>query len=132
MRQDIKTEWTKDLRSGEYDQTTGALKSSERLPGMCCLGVLAHLLKEKFPELLKENNIEIIETDEYININKMHNGELGPELRDLIGISNSEEADLINMNDTQKLTFKQIADYIDERIETTQEAIMTGPSNRSF
>ncbi|QGT54331.1 hypothetical protein b3_0087 [Synechococcus phage B3] len=44
MKQEIKEKWVAALRSGEYQQTTGCLRSSE---GFCCLGVLTDLyLKE--------------------------------------------------------------------------------------
>jgi len=40
MRADIKTKWVAALRSGEYEQTGGMLRSNN---GYCCLGVLCDL-----------------------------------------------------------------------------------------
>ncbi len=41
MKKAIKKRWIKALRSGEFSQTTGELKS--RSGGYCCLGVLCEL-----------------------------------------------------------------------------------------
>jgi hypothetical protein len=40
MNQEIKAEWVKALRSGEYEQTRGYLRHDD---GYCCLGVLCDL-----------------------------------------------------------------------------------------
>lgn len=40
MNQQIKEKWLNALRSGEYQQTRGFLRTSE---GFCCLGVLCDL-----------------------------------------------------------------------------------------
>ena len=40
MKKEIADRWVKALRSGDYQQTTSKLKTSE---GYCCLGVLAEI-----------------------------------------------------------------------------------------
>jgi hypothetical protein len=39
----IKAQWVADLRSGEFEQSTGKLESPD---GFCCLGVLCHQAAE--------------------------------------------------------------------------------------
>jgi hypothetical protein len=48
MKQDIKEEWVKRLRSGDYKQVMGRLKIANRseVIGYCCLGVLCEIAKE--------------------------------------------------------------------------------------
>ena len=46
MTPELKTKWCNLLRSGEIDQARGSLKNSS---GMCCLGVLAHIVKDDYP-----------------------------------------------------------------------------------
>lgn len=46
MDPEVKKEWLKALRSGEYPKTTGMLCSTDddgRATGFCCLGVLADI-----------------------------------------------------------------------------------------
>lgn len=40
MNPEIRAQWTAALRSGEYQQTTGALRNGE---GFCCMGVLCDI-----------------------------------------------------------------------------------------
>jgi hypothetical protein len=44
MNQEIKEKWIAALRSGEYNQTTGKLKTSS---GYCCAGVLCDLYRKE-------------------------------------------------------------------------------------
>lgn len=45
MKKDVKKRWLKALRSGEYQQGTGALRTRE--DAFCCLGVLCELAVEE-------------------------------------------------------------------------------------
>lgn len=47
MDKKIATKWVKALRSGDYTQGTGTLRSEK---GFCCLGVLCNLHAEAHPE----------------------------------------------------------------------------------
>ncbi len=47
MNPTVKEKWVKALRSGEYNQGTGCLRSDN---GHCCLGVLCDLYTKEFPD----------------------------------------------------------------------------------
>jgi hypothetical protein len=90
------TTWIEALRSGKYEQGSGALERNEKF---CCLGVLA-----------KEMDIPynpVIEGENEFNSN-IYNS-LGKGL-DLMGLSSDT---LIDLNDREQLSFKSIADYIE-------------------
>lgn len=53
-REAFKQEWLKALRSGEYKQTSGVLCNRD---GFCCLGVAAHMIHNKFPEIFDEAKV---------------------------------------------------------------------------
>jgi len=106
MNQAIKAQWIAALRSGEYQQTVGRLRSST---GYCCLGVLCDLHAKAglgtwddlsygdIIDLLPENTAEWAEIDDSPYVN---------------------DAPLVDLNDgmngyTQR-TFAQIADLIEE------------------
>lgn len=49
MKADIKRRWVEALRSGEYEQGTGALRQLDedgKVVGYCCLGVLCDVVKD--------------------------------------------------------------------------------------
>jgi hypothetical protein len=48
IKKDIATKWVAALRSGDYTQTTQAMKAEAG--GMCCLGVLSDLYAKEHPE----------------------------------------------------------------------------------
>jgi hypothetical protein len=48
INKDIATKWVAALRSGDYTQTVGSLKTESG--GMCCLGVLSDLYAKEHPE----------------------------------------------------------------------------------
>lgn len=61
LREDIKTAWLEELRSGRYKQAQGTLRGRVLVygeptdeVGYCCLGVLAEVLDKQFPEVLAE------------------------------------------------------------------------------
>lgn len=60
MDPDIQRDWVAALRSGEYQQDTGALKTPT---GYCCLGVLVDVIQRKHPEVLSDLGITVTETD---------------------------------------------------------------------
>lgn len=117
----VKELWLKALRSGEYQQTHGSLKTT---CGFCCLGVLTDLyIKEKAAPEGREARWE------------RHMGGLSFVLRDGEGVverietflpsvvakwadvsgvfsHTSDLNQLVNMNDTGK-TFSEIADHIE-------------------
>lgn len=63
MDADVKGKWLEALRSGEYEQTTGALRSTN---GYCCLGVLCEVAVKNgvIPEAVPDE-INVPETTYY-------------------------------------------------------------------
>ena len=116
--------WVEALRSGDYKQTTGALKNiGANVDMFCCLGVacdLSGLGKWRFPH---QGEID------YWDGESMQSGVLTPRMQDWLGVNNSEvevyiddeetgerRETLVSLNDSG-WTFEQIADLIeDERI----------------
>ena len=71
MNPQVKEMWVNALRSGEYNQATGKLKTPQ---GFCCLGVLTDLyVKEKNQEwILQSNNPEVIDPEDYYTFEQTH------------------------------------------------------------
>ena len=115
MNQAIKEKWVAALRSGEYQQCTGALcreGGGRDADKFCCLGVLCDIMQEgewKPAESLYGNKRRFSIGDSS-NCNK-----LPLALLDRTGISMSLENRLLEMNDNGE-TFAQIADYIEENL----------------
>lgn len=106
--------WLKALRSGEYKQITGTLKKGV---GFCCLGVACDLYS-------KDKNIRW-EIDANDNGNWILGtyADLPSEVSTWLGMGDfasdplvkykKEQVALTRLNDTEKLSFKQIADAIE-------------------
>lgn len=104
MNPEWKDKWLKALRSGEYQQGTGLLccviNGQEYY---CCLGVLAHIAGEPQGRLTV-------------------NGYIWQKLADKVGLpANAEEEArvqgcLITMNDTRRVPFAEIANWIEENL----------------
>lgn len=93
--QQLKDNWLKALRSGEYVQNRGSL---EQRGTYCCLGVYA-----------KCNNIEITTNGMEI---------AGRGYNPLIEVLKQDyTTTLWLMNDAKKKTFAEIADYIEQNVE---------------
>lgn len=100
--------WIKSLRSGKYKQTRNLLKGESG--GFCCLGVLCDLAAKDGGQQWKRNKFNAWEYgNKYI-------GNAPKELTRYLGISNVEVMDLIEMNDCQNRSFKQIADHIEQEL----------------
>lgn len=93
--------WIKALRSGDYKQTRGTLKDNK---GFCCLGVLCDLAA-------KDGGSKWVKA--YLNSSvKEYDGE--PEtppkyMMDYLGISEDYVAAIIDLNDIEERSFKDIA-----------------------
>lgn len=106
MDKELKAKWTAALRSGKYIQTEGALHKNG---AFCCLGVLLDI-----------RGGGEWEGEEFI-VERSSDGEhdvcclqdLGP-LRSELKVSGDIEAKLIDMNDDEKKSFIEIADYIEK------------------
>jgi hypothetical protein len=99
---EIKAKWVEALRSGRYQQATGKLMTEE---GYCCLGVLCEVAG--LPIALDGFNVvgaDLGEDDNgYRPINELVGG------RDLVAL-------LYEMNDDERKTFPEIADYIEANL----------------
>ena len=118
MKPEIAKIWSNALRSGRFEQTTGALASNDRNKH-CCLGVLCELAAESGV------NVEIAQSA----INTTYNYEsmnLPPVvvkwagMHTTVGFLDGDSLDgpsLIAMNDSG-IEFEKIADVIDDNWET--------------
>ena len=88
MTPELKARWIAALRSGEYTQGRYSLKTKEG--HYCCLGVLCMVLER--PDLTSTSY---------------------EHLRKASGLTNSETDGCVELNDTAKLSFNQIANYIE-------------------
>lgn len=126
MRQDIKTAWTKALRSGDYQQTQGRLCDAN---GYCCIGVLTEVLAKDFPAELDGYTVDLdyqqsdgkrilITGPGYDNIAKesfpwSSTTSLPNQVWDRLE-SKSDQGLYMSMNDTEGLNFETIAERIDQ------------------
>lgn len=95
-------QWTKALRSGEFDQTTMTLQNNK---GYCCLGVACKLFT-KNPRISYTNCLYgVIPSDQPHN--KKWLNEIDNEMKRITG------AHLTSMNDSFGYSFTEIADVID-------------------
>ena len=103
MKPELKNKWIKALRGGGYQQATGVLRNDN---GYCCLGVLCDVTA---PDAWTEEGGE----------GRHHYGaenELSIEGLRVFGLSIDIERKLVAMNDDEKRSFSEIADYIDEHL----------------
>ena len=127
MNPEVKTKWLEALRSGKYKQTEGRLRDSV---GHCCIGVLACVLKEDFPNIVEDYSIvdgefggEMCVIAKNIAFGQEHAWRSYSELPETIyasvGVPYLIAAQLIQMNDgymAKKTHFPGIADYIEEKL----------------
>lgn len=112
MRQDIKKLWVEALRSGQYEQGSGALSCDGQY---CCLGVLCEIAVEQGLEL------EVSTNDKGQKIFNADSAYLPTEVQEwaqLYGhnpevlVEDYKEEKLANLNDGG-FSFHQIADVIE-------------------
>jgi len=111
MDPEIKRKWVEALRSGEYEQTSGLLRTSGNK--FCCLGVLWDLKGDGWGP--------ISDTDgprrPYTMKGKRNVGcaFLSDNFEKRVGLSFGTTAELMGMNDSGK-TFDEIADWIEKEL----------------
>lgn len=126
MNIDVKNAWITALRSGGLKQARGTLKGyidnadPSQGVGYCCMGVLACVLRDQFPELLKEGDTVVNETPDELAVTANRyggttsTGALGPSpILEIIGLSNGDESRAIAFNDDDKWSFEKIAEWIE-------------------
>jgi len=116
MNSEWKAKWLEALRSGDYKQVAGMLKGQgeDGVVGYCCLGVLAEI----------NNKLEPIEealgTPKAWQVNQggVINSIYLPEnlARDEYGLGFRAQQQLANMNDKDKMSFDEIANWIEENL----------------
>jgi len=129
MNPEIKAKWLGALRSGKYEQVKGGLKKDNCF---CCLGVLTDIwAKENNTEWVKKNVNSIgkifQETYSYITIpgSSLVVDDILPDpVAEWAGLGISDPeitydntvSYITHLNDEVGLTFKQIADLIEEQL----------------
>jgi hypothetical protein len=103
-----KRRWIKALRSGQYPQTTGRLHIKTntivkpaartevydtRPAGYCCLGVLYQVVEGYPPEC---------------------GDRLAPSMLEKVKLNTTIQSRLVSMNDAERKSFDQIADWIED------------------
>lgn len=124
QREELRREWLRALRSGEYRQVTGALETHA---GNCCLGVACRVFDKRFPDVLKIEKDEKEMSDGMTVSTTIFNNEEGvlpPLVRQALGLGDSEgvfypedaevQQTLAELNDNGK-SFTAIADVIESR-----------------
>jgi hypothetical protein len=123
MNPEIKAQWVEALRSGEYEQTNGYLRTDS---GFCCLGVLCDLA-------VKAGKVEATRRDYGTYQYGAEKAALGlpSEVFEWAGLpdgnpgvdypgAQSKKLDgfaaLADLNDVDELNFRQIADLIDAQL----------------
>lgn len=116
MDPDVKSKWLTDLRSGEYEQCKGDLKSKDG--GFCCLGVLADQFKPTWRKAQGsfEGTNRMVPMLDGEHLSKGPNsGCLNEHFLRKIGLPNDEASQLMSMNDAGS-SFSDIATYIERNI----------------
>lgn len=110
MVSDVKKEWIAALRSDEFKQTTGQLKTDS---GFCCLGVLCELYRRKHGgEWALSNTFE------------NHSAVIPYAVKAWAGLRScnpdvlvdGDQIGLAHVNDVLKYPFSKIADLIEEQL----------------
>lgn len=122
MQPEAKKVWVDALRSGEYKQARSQLCTPDGK--MCCLGVLIDVavdtnwvettVKEYPTGFSISTGWGIAGKDEFSTY--LAENSLPQNLLKRFGISETEEADLINLNDTKRWNFGRIATWIERNL----------------
>lgn len=120
MKKDIADRWVAALRSGEYRQTTEALRNCK---GFCCLGVLVDIYLDTSPDATVKQRETWTEGEFWVPHagGYYENAVLPSIVREWAGMKFSDGAlgegkYLTAMNDTG-MSFSEIADVIEDRWE---------------
>lgn len=114
---ELTRKWIAALRSGNYNQGRYLLHSKEN--NYCCLGVLCDisLLGEW---LYCDNERDISGRCKFKSLTTSLVSDNYPpkEVRELVGLELNEQCELVAMNDNEKCSFDDIANRIEEMIES--------------
>lgn len=107
----LKEAWITALRSGEYKQGKGVLRTAEG--EYCCLGVLGEILEKTDEATFTRTETGLC----YVIRDSMGSGsttKLPNTLLEKIGLPYEAQEDLVEMNDNQGYSFTQISNWIKE------------------
>lgn len=122
MKRDLKDAWVSALRSREYAQGKGLLKSCEGT--YCCLGVLGEVLvkagQARFETRGNGSSMFWLEStdppENYGGIPDRSGVKIPPALRDKIELPSRVQSRLVDMNDNEGQDFYTIAAFIEENL----------------
>lgn len=119
MPKEMKQRWVDALRSGKYRQAQGAL---EKDGGYCCLGVLQMVVDgevETAPNCRGGRQPADLPSNTWCERNKIEHDGWQVEADDIEDSYGHIESysDLPELNDESPLTFKDIADIIEQQVE---------------
>lgn len=103
MDSEIKAKWLEALRSGKYAQGSGALRNYNN--AYCCLGVLCDIIE---PAAWSR-----VAWSTHYEYEGNYARSLSPSIKWKSGISANTETLLTEMNDIDKLSFNEIANWIE-------------------
>ena len=107
MNPEVKEKWVAALRSGEYEQGAGRLRSHDSK--FCCLGVLYDIAGDGWVKDYTDPE-PLYRTAEGLS-------SLLPDVfRETVGITVIEELRLSVLNDDDRKTFPEIAEWIEENL----------------
>lgn len=111
MKEDVKAEWVEALRSGDYPQTTGMLRNTDKgVVGYCCLGVLCDLYQKSNPPLSWDewsNGVPVDKVYEWAGVDPG---------KGFFSVVDGRPVSLIRYNDERLYTFPMIADVIEAQL----------------
>ena len=113
LTKELKKRWVDALRSGKYTQANTYLKSDK---GLCCLGVLCEIQDSK---AWRDSNIPHHVEKGVQSHNDDYSGNESDPTVALQRLTYNQREQLVNMNDEEHKDFIEIADYIEEYIEST-------------
>lgn len=115
MNKDVKRQWVSALRSGEYEQGHGLLEVGGKF---CCLGVLcdlavkAGLVERKYFD--RSGGISFMDPNDPVDGGPA--GRPPQVVLEWAGLDAVSEGRLIRLNDIERLPFKEIANFIEEKL----------------
>lgn len=103
----VKAKWVEALRSGEYPQSRYALCTDK---GYCCLGVLADIQGYLTGRQGESKGVKSADNS------MTYTGEIPRQQLEQMRLADSAHEKLIRLNDKVGLSFKQIAQWIEENL----------------
>jgi hypothetical protein len=110
MTNALREAWVSELKSGKYKQTFGRLKAGEDC--YCALGVLCHVLKTQFPEVLYKNNITINEQSHDMVVSSDQWNAFAQLMYEL-GFNIATQSTIVEANDRKRMSLPEIGAMIE-------------------